>query len=104
MGEGGREGGFVFSWAFAQAIVLWDSLLSYKLSILLWPCALSTSWSSESLLGQMGDGGGRSREWDVRQAQHRVGGGDEERWSGESLGQAQEAVMEGQLTAPAWRV
>lgn len=64
----GREGLFLAGPLFI-AIVLWDSLLSYKLSILLWPCALSISWSSEGLLGQMGD------EWDVRQAQHRVGGG-----------------------------
>lgn len=52
MDKGGRERGFVFSWAFAHAVVLWDALLSYKLSIPLWPCALSTSWSSEDLLGQ----------------------------------------------------
>lgn len=73
--EEGREGLFLAG-AFAHGMVLWDSLLSYKLSILLWPCALSTSWSSEGLLGQMGDGDGRSREWDIHQAQHRVGGGE----------------------------
>lgn len=73
--EEGREGLFLAGPLFI-AIVLWDSLLSYKLCILLWLCALSTSWSSEGLLGHMGDSDGRSREWDVRQAQHRVGGGE----------------------------
>lgn len=34
MEGGGREGGFGFRWAFAHVVILWDSLLSYKLSIL----------------------------------------------------------------------